>query len=216
MIEVYYYLPVSKLELCVDCGIKLSEWYDKQVLIDGENRNCISALLNPRDDMGKYHSQDLRCAKLRVSAKYCYVADKSLYEIGMGNTNIMKMYEESIIPVDKYIFGLYRNPECLITSTIIGGDIGILDKRIDSPVLFENSEKLYVDNLIERLANCSDNFNDMMLYGFFSKASETNRFDIIKDKEKKLIIFVDKINNDKYIVKEPDLNDYMNIWGNFE
>ncbi len=213
MVEVYYYLPVSKVNLCVECGIKLSEWYDKQVVIDGESKNCISALLNPKDDKEKYYSDDLKCVKLRIPEKYCYVADKSLYMIGLSDIKIMSLYEKSVLPVENYIFGSYRLPECLITSTIIGGDISVLDKRIDSPVLFEDSESLYVNNLIEKLGNGNDNFNNMMLYGFFSKVLETNKFDVIKNEENKLALFIDKITQDTYIIKIPDINDYLNIWG---
>ena len=33
MVEVYYYVPIEELENAVECGLKLSKWYDKEVLI---------------------------------------------------------------------------------------------------------------------------------------------------------------------------------------
>ena len=46
MVEVYYYVPIEELENAVECGLKLSKWYDKEVLIGLERTKCISALLN--------------------------------------------------------------------------------------------------------------------------------------------------------------------------
>jgi len=85
MVEVYYYIPKEEVENAVECGLKLSEYFDKEVVIGNTRQKCISALLNPKDDMEKYRSESLRCVKLELPPEYCFVADKYLYEIGLND-----------------------------------------------------------------------------------------------------------------------------------
>ena len=105
--EVYFYIPAGRAGDAVDCGIKLSEWFSREINIDGDRRKCITALLNPRDEYEKYTSVEYKCLKLEIPPKYCYVADRSLYEAGCKNRAAMKLYEESVIPILSYKFGEY-------------------------------------------------------------------------------------------------------------
>jgi len=207
MVEVYYYVPADKVEDAVECGLKLSVWFDKEVMIDGSLRKCISGLLNPKDDMEKYRSADLRCVKLEVSPEYCYVADKYLYLAGLNNPEVMELYHRSIIPVEKYTFGSYRLPECLVTSTIIGGQIALLGK-MGPPILFDSSEELYINNIIEGYREQHDDFNDAMLYYFFCKLAENQKIDKIEDNEKGIAVFIDRMNGRAITIKVPDMDKY--------
>lgn len=130
MVEVYYYIPAEEVENAIECGLKLSVWFDKEVHIGHDNKKCLSALLNPKDDIEKYRSASLRCVKLELYPRYCFVADRYLYETGLNHPEIMKLYLDSVMPIENYTFGLYRLPECLVTSTIIGDQISLLDKRL--------------------------------------------------------------------------------------
>jgi len=208
MVEVYYYVPSNEVVDAVECGLKLSKWFDKEIVIDGDNRKCISALLNPKDDMEKYRRAELKCLKLEVSPGYCFAADKYLYEAGLNSPEVMELYIKSILPVEKYIFGSYRLPECLVTSTIIGGHISVLDKRLDSPVLFDNSEELYVNNIIESYKEIHSDFNDIMLYYFYCKLADVKKVDRVEDNEKKIAVFIDRISGKAITVKIPDLDRY--------
>jgi len=208
-VEVYYYIPANEVSFAVECGLKLSTWYDKEVPIHGENKKCMSALLNPKDDMEKYKSTDLKCLKLEVPPNYCYVADKSLYEAGLTNDYVMGMYLDSITYAQGYMFGSYRMPECLVTSTIIGGSIGVLDKRIDSPVIVDSSEELYINNTIEKHRETYYDFNDTMLYYFYCKLVENGRFEKIEGEKQKIAVFVDKEFGKVYTVKIPNMEKYI-------
>jgi hypothetical protein len=64
MVEVYYYIPVEEAENAVECGLKLSRWFEKEVMLNGESKKCISTLLNPRDDLNKFKSAEMNCIKL--------------------------------------------------------------------------------------------------------------------------------------------------------
>lgn len=209
MVEVYLYLPAEEVENAVECGLKLSKWYDKEVYINGTYRKCISALLNPKDDMEMYRNPDYRCMKLEISPDYCYVADKRLYYIGLDSPRVMKAYTDSVVPVEKYNFGTYRLPECLVTSTPLAGQISLWGKGLESPVLFDNSEELYLNNIIEGLREQYEDFNDTLLYYFYSKLAEMQRVEKIEDKSKKTAVFIDKKTNKVVVTGLPDIELYL-------
>jgi hypothetical protein len=208
MVEVYFYMPVNEVGNAVECGMKLSQWFDKEVQINGQNRKCIAAFLNPKDDMDKYKSADLKCVKLQLDAKYCFVGDKFLYQVGVNIPKALELFNQSIIPIEKYIFGSYRIPECLVLSTIIAGQIEVLDKRLDSPVLFGNSEELYINNIIETYREEYDDFNDAVLYSFYCKLVDAGKMEIIEDSDKKIAVFIDKEKGKNYTIMVPDLRKY--------
>lgn len=206
--EVYFYIPANEAENTVECGLKLSRWFDKEVVIGGSVRKCISALLNPKDDIVKYRSGEYRCLKLDVNTNYCFVADKYLYEVGLSFSQVMDMYTGSVIPVENYIFGQYRLPECLVTSTVIAEQISILDKRLDSPVLFDNSEDLYINNIVETYKEEHNDFNDVLLYYFYSKLAEIGKADKIEDSDKSIAVFFDKHKEKVFTLRVPDISKY--------
>lgn len=212
LIEVYYYIPANEVDYAVECGIKLSKWYDKEVYFNGDKKKCISCLLNPKDDIQKYKSSNFQCLKLQLSPNYCFAADRYLYNIGLNYPDVMWMYSKSIIPVNEYIFGSYRLPECLVTSTVIGEQVSSLDRRLDSPVLYNNSEELYINNIIENYRERYSDFNDSLLYYFYCKLAETEKIDKIEDSENRIAVFIDKENNRSYTVRIPDINrDWIGI-----
>ena len=206
--EVYYYVPASEASYAVECGLKLSRWHDREVVIGGAVKKCLAALLNPKDDMDKYKSPDLKCLKLEVSANYCYIADRYLYELGKDNPLLADMYTTTIRPASGYIFGSFRLPECLVASTVIGGYIKVLDRRIDSPVLFENSEELYLNNIIETRKEMHNDFGDAMLYYFFCRLAESGKIDKIEDVKRGVAVFMDKRDGKYYTLKVPDIEKY--------
>lgn len=206
MIEVYYYVPAEELDDVVDCGLKLSKWYDKEITIDGSTRKCITAFLNPKDDIEKYNSKDLRCVKLEIAPNYCYVSDGCLYITAGYSREAMELYLDSIVPIEKYIFGSYRLPECLVTSTVIGGSIAVLDKRRDSPVLFNNSEELYVNNILEFYKERHPSYFDAMMYYFYKELVKKGRMDIIESQGSAIAVFKDKEDGKVYTVRIPNMD----------
>ena len=207
MVEVYYYLPVKEVENAVECGLKLSRWAEKEVLIAGEGRKCLAALLNPKDDLHQYKSGDVKCVKLAVDAKYCFVADRHLYRAGLGNERAMALYNASVIPVEQYIFGAYRIPEVLVTSTLIPGQVQVLDRRLDIPILFDSSEELYMNNILETFKDAYRDFNDALLYSFFSRMSDAGRMERIEDRDNRLAVF--SVGGKVYTIKIPDWEQYQ-------
>lgn len=211
MIEVYYYLPSKTVDNAIECGLKLSTWFDKEVAINGELKKCMSCLLNPKDDIIKYKTSDLVCVKFEVPSNYCHVADKYLYEAGQTFPEVMDLYIKSIKPLGDYVFGSYRLPECLITATIIPGQIGYLNKMLDIPVLFGNSEELYINNIIETYRDKYDDFNDTILYCFYMKLAENNIVEKFVEQNKGISAFVDKKSGKSIVLRIPDINKYRQM-----
>ena len=208
MVEVYFYIPAGQTENAVECGIKLSEWYSREALIEGTVKKCITAMLNPRDDCEKYVSSAYKCLKLEVQPKYCYVADSLLYEVGKAHPEAMQLYQSSIIPIEKYVFGSYRLPEALITSTIIGDNVSVFGKGLDTPVLYSNSQDLYLSNLLEDLKEAHDDLNDTLLYFFFKKLCGEGKAECIEHGEGRLAVFTYKRDGRVYTLKIPDMSGY--------
>lgn len=206
--EVYYYIPAGNAENAVACGIKLSEWSDREAVIEGSGKRCLSALLNPRDDQEKYASRDYRCLKLEIMPKYCFIADKYLYQAGAAYPEIMKLYAASIIPVEKYRFGSYRLPECLVTSTIISDYVSVLDRRLDSPILFNSSEELYLNNIIEGYRELHGDFTDALLYSFYRRLADEGRVRRMEDAASGIAVFIDERDGKACTFKIPDIGKY--------
>ncbi|NLD47396.1 MAG: hypothetical protein GX660_09385 [Clostridiaceae bacterium] len=206
MVEVYFYLPAQEVENAVECGLKLSKWYDKEVHIGLENKKCMSALLNPKDDMKKYKDESLQCVKLELYPRYCYVADRYLYEMGLTHPEIMDLYKDSVMPIEQYTFGLYRLPECLVTSTIIGEQVSLLDRGLGSPVLFDKSEELYINNIIEDYKETYEDFNDVLLYYFYCNLEKLGKLTRIEDDDKEFVVFLDKNIGRAFTIKKPGIS----------
>jgi hypothetical protein len=208
LVEVYYYIQAEYAENATDCGLKLADWCDREVIMDGDMKKCISSLLNPRDEYMKYNSRDYKCLKLQLMPKYCYIADRMLYRAGLSFNDIMGLYEKSVIPIQSYSFGQYRLPECLVTSTVIGEDIEILDKRFDTPILYRDSEELYMNNLIEGYKDLHEDFNDTLLYFFFSRLADDGKVRKTDDMKAGMAVFEDLRDGRVHTIKMPDIGKY--------
>jgi hypothetical protein len=208
MAEIYFYIDAAVAKNAVECGLKLSEYSQKTVIIKGEEKKCISALLNPKDDMYKYKSSAFRCLKFELPSDNCFVGDSFLYKVGLSSPEAMKIYTETLVPIDNYIFGSFRLPECLVTTTVLPDQISVLDKRLDSPVLFNSSEEFYVNNIIQIYKEENSDFNDAMLYYFYSKLSQEGKLKKIEDMDNKIAVFIDNEKGKFFSIKVPDIGKY--------
>lgn len=208
MVEVYYYLPTGYVDNAVTCGIKLSEWFSREIELEGDKKKCITALLNPRDDMQKYLSLEYKCLKMEIMSKYCFVANGLLYQTGLDNPEVMDMYRKSIMPIEQYNFGKFRFPECLVTCTVLGEYVKVLDKRLDSPILFNNSEEIYLSATIETFKERYEDFNDAFLFSFLSRLADFGKIKGIMDEKAGIAIFSDFNEQSIYTLRIPDMEKF--------
>lgn len=208
MAEVYYYLPGDQIGNVVECGLKLSQWFGRELILQGESRRYITALLNPRDDMEKYRSHTYACIKINISPKNCLIGDRHLFEVGICNPQAMELYTGSIIPLDRYVFGAYRHPECLIGTTILPDQIVPLGKNLDSPILFDNSQELYMANVLEVYKEEQKELFDAMLYSLYSRLADEGKADRMEDTDGTRAVFFDHKREKIVCVHVPDLTQY--------
>ena len=191
MVEVYYFMPKDDVPDVVECGIKLSEKADRTIFVNGYKQLCMTGVINPDDDSRINDPSHFICLKLSVNERHCLVGDRVLYEAGLKDKQLMELYYESVISLGQYIFGTFRRPECLITCSILPEDIKVLNRRMDSPILVESSEELYVNNLIEYYKESYPGLNDVLLGLFFEhltaggvmeKVFEDEKTSVFKDK----------------------------------
>ena len=132
MAIVYRYVLKERAEDCLKYGIRLSNQFDKELEWNGEKKPCITGLLNPKDSEYKFDSDEYVGLKIEIANNYCKVTDTS------------ELADETpIVPLDDYKLGSFKNPEVLITSSVLPEKISLLNKDIDVPVLYETSRDLY-------------------------------------------------------------------------
>jgi len=209
MPEVYYYVKSENVSDIIDCGLKLSAYYNKEVVIDDEKKLCLSGLINPKDDLDLYKSNSFKCLKLQVKTGKCFVADRFIYDTFKAQGQDMESYYKTIVPIEQYSFGSYRLPECLVTTTILAGEASVLDKRMDSPVIYSNSEELYINNILQELREQYAEIDDSLLYYFLDKLADLAKLDKIEDSNTGKAIFKNQSGR-TYCIKKPESNNFFN------
>ncbi len=191
----YFYIDSKKADETAECGLKLS-LYGENILADEDHPiRAIRALLSPKDDMASYKNPELACLKLDIDNDKLLVAEETYLKTGKRD-----WFNESVVHAEKYMLGSYRKPCFLITFTVLGEYIGILDKSRDVPVLYDQSEELYVHKIKSEFEYSDENFYDRALYGYLAVMKKMGRADVEWQSEG-LTVF--SIEGKKYIVGNP-------------
>ncbi len=128
MLTLYCYVYKAEALTRKECGMKLSASFDKEVILEGSRKKCVSALISPMVDSVKFESGDFACLQLEIHPRYCLVADHD-QDGGAEGKYMTDKYLESIIPFEKYTDGLYQNPEYLVTCTVSSEQIHIVNRK---------------------------------------------------------------------------------------
>ena len=148
MAGVYFQIRADAVADAVQCGLKLSEHADRELVLPGETRarRIMSAWLHPDDLPNKRQESDFRCLRLDLDPVRCHVGDADLYELGLQHPTLMRRYLDTLVLLRDYRFGTFRAPECLISSSVLDSQIEVAGHAIGFPVVFENSVALYLRN----------------------------------------------------------------------
>jgi len=187
----YFYVKKEDTEETSECGLKLSKWFDTDIVIDIFKKKAITAYLSPKDNMKRYKDKAYDCLKLELQDEKIYIAENTFKEI-----NEREWYLESVIPVNQYKIGMYRKPVFVITYTVLGEYISILDKSRDIPVLYDNSEEMYLKTLLTTFEENDDKFYDKAFLGYLESIPNCEEINI---DSKKYHIY--RENNQRYIIK---------------
>lgn len=189
MLDSYIFIHRDKLDEIEGCGMRLSQWADRTVFVNGEERNYISSLFNPRDNIEKYKSKDYKVVKLNVDIEYCFVAEGFLLKEGFNSPENLSLYTRSIIPAKEYILGMYRRPECLTSKTVMPYEMEIPSKALSFPLFYESSESLYLNKLMENMREENSRFNDIVLYYYFNRMAKNGEIDKVTDENAGIVVF---------------------------
>lgn len=170
MAIIFYYVLKENIKT-IKTGINLSVYSDKHIPVGGKMVPCIMGLLSPRDDVEKSLSESYVCIELDVEPKNCYVLNGDLDFL-----DNKEIYYKSMIPLEKYTYGLYRRPEIAVLNNIDSLSITVSHNSIGTPVLFESSDKLYKYNLFEEFRQRYNDFDETLLGIFFMLMSHKGKF----------------------------------------
>ncbi|HAA25195.1 MAG TPA: hypothetical protein DCE11_03615 [Ruminiclostridium sp.] len=212
MAVVYFYVPIDKLEDIIDCGLKLSEWKEsyQSTPWNRVEKPCFSAFLHPLDDE-KHKDRSYRCIKLDIEAEYCAVYDSDLYRISNEFPELKEKFFKSMVPLNGYIFGSIRRPQCFVFTTVLSEQISLLGKSMDEPILYENSEILYVNNILQQLNDRYTEFNSVLLYSFLAAQEQNGVYRCYRSTNDNIAVFFDEGSNEYISVPIPDYRKYNEI-----
>ena len=145
MVTLYYYIDSSKLESVRRFGLKLSENYSYTLPVNGLQKRFFAALLNPKDDLLKYNSEQFTCLKVHIYPDLCYVVNEISLIINPKNGDY------GLIPLNDYVYGEFENPKVVFNSSILPEQIELLDDVMDEPILFESSKDLFYQSKVTEL-----------------------------------------------------------------
>lgn len=185
MAGLYFYAPRDKISEIVSCGLKLSEWYDRQIILPGHSgeRRLLKAHLNPRDNEVRLKDPNYRCLRLEVDANYCIVGDATLYEMGLKEPELMERYKNTLTPLKDYRFGTFREPEVLVMTSVLPDSIEVAGIAMDIPILYESSSALYLSNILEKHEETWNDSGNHLLYAYYLYLESKGRVTQFKDKE---------------------------------
>ncbi len=123
----------------------------------------IAALLHPGDEEKRAGRV---CVKLRIEPEKAYVAETGRIREKIG---------ETLVKASGYRLGEYRKPVCLIAGRVPADNISIYDSSFDEPLLYESSEKLYVDRLFALADEADPGFRETALKAYFEKQRALGR-----------------------------------------
>ncbi len=205
MAELYFFVSKEKIEDVIDCGLKLTEWYDRELTIPGSNYNkkIIRAFLNPRDNKEMINDPNFKCLRLEVGLDYCSVADSLLYDLGLEDPQFMEHYYKTIVPLQEYCFGMYRSPEVLVMTSILPEYIELTGRSMDIPLLYENSESLYLENRLHQYEETYKDSGNLLLYSFYKHLESEGKVRCYEDNHKKNCIFYNSETMEYIVLKIP-------------
>lgn len=141
---IYYYTKKENLPIFLKYGIRLSKNFDKELNINGYVKPYLIGLLNPKDDMQKYNSNDFTCLKLDILDDHLKVVDKNIINNSSGT-------QIEYSQINTYILGTIKNPIVLADTSVISNKICVYNKNIDIPLLYNNSEDFFYELNVRKL-----------------------------------------------------------------
>ena len=200
--DVFFYIKKQDKQRVLECGLRLSEWADRKIFIFGIQQIALRTLLNPKDDIKKFNDENYVPIRIRIDHQTAIIAEGIFYNDFLYNRGMNKLYNESIVYFGKYVFGSYRQPECLLTGTVSNIYLKEMDKLIDVPVLYDSSEELYLNDQIEYGKEMYSSFYDKLLYRYYSNLHDKGYYKLYTTSDNDYAIFKSEVGKHTISVKK--------------
>ncbi len=176
--KVFFAVPAEAAEDVCDCGIKVSEYKDRVINVSGVEFNCVSTYLNPRD-CSKLNDSGVVVLRLNSDDSCSYVAEGAFYEeykcalrLGADAEFWKQKYDSSVVVASDYKLGMYKKPEYLICRTMFPDSVEKFDIRRSEPVLYNNSEELYIGRAVRYAEENCDDFYELAVTSLMNQMAE--------------------------------------------
>ncbi|MCX7773208.1 MAG: hypothetical protein N2376_08880, partial [Clostridia bacterium] len=125
------------------------------------------------------------------------------YQLGLQDPSLMNRYKEALTPLSSYRFGTFRSPEVLVMASILPESIEVMGKALDIPILYESSELLYLNNMLEKHEETYKDSGNHLLYAFYTYLQTYGKITRFEDKAQQLAVFIDEENSEYAVLKIP-------------
>ena len=213
MAGVYFQIRAEQAADAVQCGLKLSEHADREVLLPGEShpRRVLTAWLHPQDLPDPGLTKGHVCLRLDVDPLRCIIGDADLYRLGNTHPALMERYLSSLCPLREYRFGSFRAPECLIPSSILDSQISVMGRALDFPVLYEDSETLYLQTCMRSYGEAMQDNGNALFFSWCRLLSSKGQMERFVDPAGNREVFLSKATGGLLVLEVPDRCD-AEVW----
>lgn len=192
--KVFYFAKVDSAEEIMDCGIKLNQYFEREITVNGFQKRFLLAYLHPADCL-KFYDDTYKAVKIKAPEESSYIAEGALYD-----DQNLHLYESSLIPIREYRLGTYRKPECLIQCTLLPHQIEDYDRRRDEPILYDNSENLYMNRVLYKAREEYSFFDDLALERYYDMLVEEGKY--IKEECPDFNVYINKEDNEIITIRK--------------
>ena len=213
MAGVYYQVRAGAASDAVQCGLKLSEHADREIVLPGEAyaRRVMAAWLHPDDLPVKTPADGYRCLRIEMDPARCHVGDADLYHLGLQHPELMRRYLGSIVLLRDYRFGTFRRPECLITSSLLDSQIEVIGSVMDTPVLYGSSSTLYLQNRMSAYDETLRDDGNALLFAWCRLLESKGLMERFPDADGITEVFVSKRTGNLLVLSIPDRTE-AEVW----
>lgn len=122
------------------------------VEINGCTRHYLKAYLSPAD-CPSYNCEGWQVVAVEVVPDSCYIAEGAFVSNAVNAPDCLpELFQNSVIPMEKYRLGQYRRPICLVPGT--DRTLSYLNENPGKqPVLYDLAEDMYGDRIFDKLTD---------------------------------------------------------------
>lgn len=164
--QAYIWLEKERAEEVLAGGLRPEGESIEGLSLPRTGGRYIAALLHPADRFYGRGTAGKVCLRLEIDAKKAYVID-----IG----RIKNKAADSLIPAEKYVYGTFRRPVLIVLTPVEPEDIKKYERVLDAPVLYENSEKIYIDRQFALADDNDPGFRETALRAYYEKQAAAGR-----------------------------------------